>query len=71
MYYIVTSAVPVERETEVGTGRDDRQTDDRRRWKDRREGWNIYVDNEENVIFEKWKKFDSLQLCSPLRHINK
>ena len=21
------------------------------------------------VIFEKWKKFDSLQLCSPLRHM--
>ena len=30
----------MDRETEVGMGRDDRQ-----RWKDRREGWNIYVDN--------------------------
>ena len=47
--YILTSAVPMEHETLKSgrdvMGRDVTGRDDGRRWKDRREGWNIYVDN--------------------------
>ena len=43
--YITTSTVPVEHGT-LKSGRDamGRDDDDGRRWKDRREGWNTYVD---------------------------
>ena len=29
------------------------------------------IHKKKSTIFEKWKKFDSLQLCSPLRHMDK
>ena len=41
----------VEHETEVGTGQDDDGG-----WKDRREGWNIYVDN--HATTQQQKYFD-------------
>ena len=47
--YVETSEVPVEHET-LKSGRDVTGCDGRRRWKDRREGWNIFVDIANSIL---------------------